>query len=134
MRPQKVLQHTQLTTDLIDIIKRLKPDWTRPFCLRRQILRTNMPQAKSATSVHYDQLFFRYAPPSAVTAWIPIGDCPPVGGGLMYLDDSVVLGNEIEDEFTRLSKEKNLTEDEQRSAHNVNVGCDPLPMSLLTEV
>jgi hypothetical protein len=80
-----------------------------------------MPKAKSATGVHYDQLFLRHGPPTAITAWIPIGDCPPQGGGLMYLDDSLGLGRDLEEGFTRLSEEKHLTDDERNSAYNSNV-------------
>ncbi|GFZ51558.1 hypothetical protein JCM24511_09325 [Saitozyma sp. JCM 24511] len=106
---------------LIGLVSRFEPSWTRPICLRRQIFRTNMPNAKSATGVHYDQLFLRHGPPTAITAWIPIGDCPPQGGGLMYLDDSLVLGRELEEGFTRLSEERNFTDDERKSAYNSNM-------------
>ncbi|GFZ44386.1 hypothetical protein JCM24511_02108 [Saitozyma sp. JCM 24511] len=106
---------------LMGMVKRLKPDWNRPSVLRRQIFRTNMPYAESATAVHYDQLFFRYAPPTALTCWVPIGDCPPSSGGLMYLENSLSLGKEYEDGFSRMSDEKNLTDEERRYAYNVNM-------------
>ena len=100
---------------------RLHPEWTSPHVVRRQIFRTNIPYAETATSVHYDQLFFRYAPPTAVTVWVPIGDCPPENGGLMYLENSKDLGQEIEDRYTKMSEEKGLSYDEKNSARNVNV-------------
>lgn len=60
--------------------------------------------------------------PDALTAWIPIGDISPVGGGLMYLEDSVPLGQEIETGFYHLNRD--LPEEDQLDAFNVNVsGC-----------
>lgn len=57
--------------------------------------------------------------PDALTAWIPIGDISPIGGGLMYLEDSVPLGTEIENLFKKLNA--NLPEEAQLDAFNENV-------------
>ena len=47
------------------------------------------------------------------------GDIAPTGGGLMYLSDSVKLGREIEDDFTRRAETQ--TPEERKSAFNVNM-------------
>jgi phytanoyl-CoA hydroxylase len=89
---------------------------------RRQLYRANVPNAtKTTTGVHYDQIFLRGGPATSLTAWLPIGDCTPVQGGLMYLEDSRSLGEELEWEFTTKAREGGLTENETRSAFNQNV-------------
>lgn len=54
--------------------------------VRRTLLRNNTPGNK-AIGVHYDQIFLRYGEPTAVTAWVPIGDISLTGGGLIYLEN-----------------------------------------------
>lgn len=54
--------------------------------VRRTLLRNNIPGSKPI-GVHYDQIFLRYGEPTAVTAWVPIGDVKVNGGGLIYLED-----------------------------------------------
>ncbi|KAJ0336108.1 hypothetical protein COL922a_008339 [Colletotrichum nupharicola] len=54
--------------------------------VKRTLLRNNTPGNK-AIGVHYDQSFMRYGEPTAVTAWVPIGDVSLEGGGLIYLED-----------------------------------------------
>ena len=89
---------------------------------RRQLYRANVPNAtKTTTGVHYDQIFLRGGPPTALTAWLPVGDCTPAQGGLMYLEDSKSLGQELESDFTRNAKESGLSEDETKNAFNQNV-------------
>jgi len=89
---------------------------------RRQLYRANVPNAtKTTTGVHYDQIFLRGGPATSLTAWLPIGDCTPAQGGLMYLEDSKSLGEEPERDFTKKAGEGGLTEDETRSAFNQNV-------------
>lgn len=60
--------------------------------------------------------------PDALTAWIPIGDISPIGGGLMYLEDSVPLGTEIENLFKKVNED--LPEEAQLDAFNENVSQD----------
>lgn len=67
-----------------------------------------------------DSSFLRAAPPTSITAWIPIGDVGPASGGLLYLEDSVPLGLEIEDGFAKAAE--HLTAAERLSAFNQNVG------------
>ncbi|RSH83761.1 hypothetical protein EHS25_005376 [Saitozyma podzolica] len=105
--------------DLPRMVKRIKKDWSEPFLFKRQLLRSNIPKSeRSSTKVHYDQVFLRGAGPISLTAWVPIGDISPRSGGLLYLEDSVSLGLEIEDTFTEMNK--NLTAEERLSAFNVN--------------
>ncbi|KAK8870140.1 hypothetical protein IAR55_000710 [Kwoniella newhampshirensis] len=77
---------------LVNAAKRIHPQWKDPFCMRRQIFRSNLPFAKgTATGVHYDHIFLRGGPPTFLTAWVPIGDCNPNQGGLMYLEDTLEM-------------------------------------------
>ncbi|KAI5475233.1 hypothetical protein MNV49_001713 [Pseudohyphozyma bogoriensis] len=105
---------------IMDVVKRIKPHWADPILFKRQLLRSNIPGSEgSATKVHYDQIFLRAAPPTSLTAWVPMGDISPLSGGLLYLEKSVDLGLEIENEFTEMNK--GLTEKERLSAFNVNM-------------
>lgn len=108
--------------DLADMVNRLQPHWRSPHIFRRQLYRANIPNGgKTATGVHYDHIFLRGGPPTALTAWVPIGDCTPSQGGLMYLENSKSLGQELEAEFTKSAKESGLSEEEMKSAFNKNV-------------
>jgi hypothetical protein len=53
--------------------------------------RNNIPGTKPI-GVHYDQIFLRYGEPTSVTAWVPIGDVKVNGGGLIYLEDGIIIG------------------------------------------
>lgn len=130
--------------DLLDFIGRLMPEWKKPSRYKKQLMRTNIPHAyKSATRVHYDQMwvllpvhfiarfvrgtmahdsgcrYLRGQKPGTLTAWIPVGDISPVSGGLMYLEDSLSLGIEMENKWRAYNK--NLPVDEQMSGFNSNV-------------
>ncbi|WWC89072.1 uncharacterized protein L201_003990 [Kwoniella dendrophila CBS 6074] len=102
------------------MVKRIKPDWEEPILFKRQLLRSNMPNSEgTATKVHFDQIFLRAAPPTSLTAWVPIGDIPPESGGLIYLESSVPLGLKIENEFTKINSKS--SDEERLSAFNVNM-------------
>jgi phytanoyl-CoA hydroxylase len=73
----------------------------------------------TATKVHFDQCFLRGAPATSLTAWVPIGDIPPESGGLLYLENSVPLGQAFEEEFTK--NNASLSDAERLSAFNVNM-------------
>ncbi|KAE8147399.1 hypothetical protein BDV25DRAFT_33656 [Aspergillus avenaceus] len=87
---------------------------------KRTLLRNNIPGSKPI-GVHYDQIFLRYGEPTAVTAWVPIGDIKINGGGLIYLEDSEPVGQKIENEFTEKAKKAGLTEEEAKFAFNSNM-------------
>lgn len=107
---------------------------------KRTLLRNNIPGSKPI-GVHYDQIFLRYGEPTAVTAWVPMGDIKLNGGGLIYLQngkysvicwsDFVVygvliivgdrVGQKIEEDFTNKAKQAGLTEEQARSAFNSNM-------------
>lgn len=63
--------------------------------------------------------YLRGQKPGTLTAWIPVGDISPVSGGLMYLEDSLDLGIEMEGKFRQFNK--NLPVDEQMNGFNDNV-------------
>ncbi|POS79079.1 phytanoyl-CoA hydroxylase [Diaporthe helianthi] len=88
--------------------------------VKRTLLRNNTP-GNRAIGVHYDQSFLRYGEPTALTAWVPMGDISMEGGGLIYLEDGVKLGEEIENEFSRKAKEAGMSDEEMRNAFNSNM-------------
>jgi phytanoyl-CoA hydroxylase len=102
---------------LKDFIKRFT-DWDDTTLLKRSLFRPNVPGAES-TLVHYDQIFLRAGPPTALTAWVPLGDIAVRGGGLLYLEDSVSIGQEIEKGFTEAAKD--FTDEELVSAFNAHM-------------
>ncbi|OWZ79414.1 hypothetical protein C365_01675 [Cryptococcus neoformans Bt85] len=107
---------------LMSMAKRFHPEWQQPAVVRRQIIRSNVPGAKkTATGVHYDQLFLRGGPPTFLTAWVPVGDVTPEQGGLLYLEDSVPLGRQMENHFTELCRQKGMTDGDKLSAFNENM-------------
>lgn len=89
--------------------------WRSASLLERSLLRPNIPGGE-ITQVHYDQIFLRGGPPTSLTAWVPLGDCDMEGGGLLYLQDSVSLGQQFEARFAAAAAD--LTEDEKMSAFN----------------
>ncbi|BEI83097.1 hypothetical protein CcaverHIS002_0309650 [Cutaneotrichosporon cavernicola] len=104
------------------MVSRLQPDWADPFIFKRQIWRTNFPHARGQSiGVHYDHIFLRHGPPTALTAWVPVGDCTPLQGGLIYLEDSVAIGRAIEDDFTARARAAGFSEDEERWAFNAHM-------------
>lgn len=50
---------------------------------------------------------------------MPIGDIPPESGGLIYLENSVPLGQQFEAEFSQ--RNASLSDEERLSAFNVNM-------------
>jgi phytanoyl-CoA hydroxylase len=92
--------------------------WNEEVLLQRTMLRHNVPGGES-TGVHYDRLFLRAGDAFFLTAWVPIGDILPSGGGLIYLDDGRRLGEAIEDDFTERAKD--FTPEEKISAFNRNM-------------
>ncbi|KAH7121764.1 hypothetical protein B0J13DRAFT_680363 [Dactylonectria estremocensis] len=88
--------------------------------VRRTLLRNNTP-GNRAIGVHYDQSFMRYGEPTALTAWVPIGDVRLQGGGLIYLQGGDKLGQEIEEEFSTKAKAAGMTDEEMRYAFNANM-------------
>jgi phytanoyl-CoA hydroxylase len=92
--------------------------WDEEILLNRTMLRHNVPGGES-TGVHYDKLFLRGGDAFFLTAWVPIGDTAHNGGGLIYLEDSVQLGQAIEDDFNYRARD--FTEEEKINAFNANM-------------
>ncbi|KAL8904714.1 MAG: hypothetical protein Q9207_003078 [Kuettlingeria erythrocarpa] len=95
--------------------------WKQEVIVDRAMLRHNCPGSKS-TGIHYDQYFLRDGDDEFLTAWVPIGDCAPAGGGLMYLENSSGLGKELEAEF--LKKAEHLSKQERIDAFNKFMASD----------
>src|ERR1700744_2688665 len=97
--------------------------WAEDVEAKRTILRHNVPHSMS-TAIHYDKIFLRAGDAYPLTAWVPIGDCAANGGGLMYLENSTELGQDMEDSFTERAQV--LPPEERVNAYNVNMhssGC-----------
>ncbi|RDA94666.1 hypothetical protein CP533_2477 [Ophiocordyceps camponoti-saundersi (nom. inval.)] len=92
----------------------------RTLAVRRSLLRNNTP-GNGAIGVHYDQSFMRYGEPTAVTAWVPMGDIRLEGGGLIYLEGGDVLGQEFEADFNKRAKEAGMSDEEMRNAFNAHM-------------
>lgn len=105
------------TKPMVEFAGRLR-QFQDPMLLTRSLLRCNVPGGET-TPVHYDQIFLRAGPPTSITGWIPLGDCPIVGGGLMYLENSVSIGKQFESDFTE--KARDLSDEERISAFNKNM-------------
>ena len=95
--------------------------WKQEILVERAMLRHNCPGSLS-TAVHYDHMFLRGGEAEFLTAWVPIGDCAPAGGGLMYLENSSKLGEEIESEFSRNAED--LSPEERIDAFNKHMTKD----------
>ena len=89
--------------------------WSKEVLVDRAMLRHNCPGSLS-TGIHYDKYFLRGGEAEFLTAWVPIGDCAATGGGLMYLENSGALGEEMEAEFERNAE--TLSPEERIDAFN----------------
>ena len=105
---------------LLDYIAKLTGWGDDTLGIRRTLLRNNTPGNK-AIGVHYDQIFLRYGEDTAVTAWVPMGDNSRQGGGLMYLERGMTLGEEMEGNFTRTAKASGFSDEEAKNAFNTNM-------------
>ncbi|KAK5800309.1 hypothetical protein VI817_002521 [Penicillium citrinum] len=110
---RKFVEHPALT----EFIRRLM-DWKEHRILDRTMLRHNVPFGLG-TGIHYDKLFLRGGNGFFLTAWVPIGDIAINGGGLCYLENSVSLGQYVENDYTK--RAESFTEQEKISAFNVNM-------------
>ncbi len=86
---------------------------------KRKILRSSLPGTQSSTAAHYDLIYLRGGTSSVCTSWIPIGDVPVEMGGLVYLEGSHTIGQQMEAEFA--AKNATLSPEEQVSAYNRNM-------------
>ena len=96
--------------------------WKKERLMKRGLIRHNVPKSKCPSGIHYDQLFLRAGDPVFVTAWVPIGDCPADAGGLMYLEKSCELGEQIEERFKERQEKEKMPREERVSAFNRHMG------------
>lgn len=92
--------------------------WSKEVLVDRAMLRHNCPGSLS-TGIHYDKYFLRGGEAEFLTVWVPIGDCPATSGGLMYLENSNALGEELEAEFARNAT--TMSAEERMDAFNKNM-------------
>lgn len=102
---------------LDEFVKRFT-GWSSPVLLRRTLLRANIPRAET-TGIHYDRIFLRDGDPSFLTAWMPIGEIDPRGGGLMYLEDSKPIAQSMEERWQ--SEASDLPDNQRVSPYNVTM-------------
>ncbi len=84
--------------NLPDLVKKLT-EWKDVRLFERSMLRCSLPKSEP-TGVHYDQIFLRKGDVTNITAWCAMGDIKANGGGLMYLEKSMlprVSGSLFED-------------------------------------
>jgi len=92
--------------------------WEKEILIKRSLLRHNVPGGLS-TGIHYDRIFLRAGEAEFLTAWVPIGDCSAIGGGLMYIEGSSQLGKNMEADFMERAKDMPL--EERLSGFNKNM-------------
>ena len=112
---RQFVSHPRLRKMVRDLMQ-----WDEEVMLHRSMLRHNVPGGLS-TGVHYDKLFLRGGEAFFLTGWVPIGDIAPSGGGLFYLENSVKLGQAIEDDFDRRALASGFTMEEKLSAFNAHM-------------
>ena len=56
--------------------------------IKRTPVRHFIPGRKFASRAHMDKTYIDGIAADVVTMWIPLGDCPVVSGGLLYLENS----------------------------------------------
>ncbi|KAI7081884.1 hypothetical protein KC356_g8800 [Hortaea werneckii] len=95
--------------------------WERDVLIKRTLLRHNVPNGFS-TGIHYDRIFLRQGEAEFLTAWVPIGDCSPEGGGLMYLEDSTEVGKAMEADF--MERAAHFSREERINGFNANMAKD----------
>lgn len=84
--------------------------------VKRQMIRYKTSCARNDTGAHYDRAYFRCGGDQFLTCWIPLGDITVEMGGLVYLENSSGIGQQIEQQYeNRLSKMS--SEDQQAIRH-----------------
>ena len=86
---------------------------------KRKLVRDTFPGDPHCTGAHYDLIYLRGGTDTVLTSWIPLGDTPVEMGGLVYLENSDVLGRKFEAEFA--TKNADLSPEERISAYNKNM-------------
>lgn len=66
---------------------------------KRKLIRFNKPGEEAATGGHYDQIYLRDGTDQFCSSWIPVGDTPVEMGGLLYLEGSQALGQQLEAKY-----------------------------------
>ncbi|KAF2496228.1 hypothetical protein BU16DRAFT_581617 [Lophium mytilinum] len=110
------LEHPHLRGFICDFM-----GWKKDVMVHRTMLRHNVPNGLS-TGIHYDRIFLRASPVDFLTAWVPIGDCSPAGGGLMYLSHSDALGRALERSF--MERAADFSDEDRINAFNMNMARD----------
>ena len=105
---------------LTEFIARLTGWGDKTLLFRRSLLRNNIPGTQ-AIGVHYDQIFLRWGDLSNLTAWCPMGDISIDGGGLIYLEGSQELGEQLEKVFLERARKEGFSETETKNAFNRNM-------------
>ncbi|MCI3934064.1 phytanoyl-CoA dioxygenase family protein [Streptomyces sp. AN091965] len=100
-------QLAKLAADLLDGDARMLP---------RRILRHFHRGTARASRAHVDLDYMDEGSPRVVTMWIPVGDCPPKSGALVYLEGSHTLSPE---EYEPLRDTTDRPEDRRQICHDL---------------
>ncbi|GGV04502.1 phytanoyl-CoA dioxygenase family protein [Streptomyces spectabilis] len=97
----------KLAADLLEGDARMLP---------RRILRHFHRGSRRASRAHVDLDYMDEGSPRVVTMWIPVGDCPPRSGALVYLEGSHTLSPE---EYEPLRDTTDRPEDRRQICHDL---------------
>jgi ectoine hydroxylase-related dioxygenase (phytanoyl-CoA dioxygenase family) len=104
---------------ILDITAALLADDTQ--ATRRKLIRCKFPNhSNEDTGAHYDRTYFRGGGDQFVTAWVPLGNISTDMGGLVYLENSHMTGQEIENRFDQYLNA--LPEQEQLTIRDRGMG------------
>ncbi|KIF75040.1 phytanoyl-CoA dioxygenase [Streptomyces sp. 150FB] len=86
--------------------------------LPRRILRHFHRGSGRASRAHVDLDYMDAGSPRVVTMWIPVGDCPPRTGSLVYLEGSHTLSSE---EYAPLRETGDRSSDRRAISHDLEL-------------
>jgi hypothetical protein len=86
------------------------------FTYKRKVIRLKKTFSPQSTGVHYDKTYLRKSKGEFFNIWMPINDIPVGGGSIAYLNNSVKIGNEIEN--MHIKETELLTNDKKFSAYS----------------
>lgn len=84
--------------------------------LPRAILRHFDGGTRRSSRAHTDFAYMDQGSDELITMWIPVGDCPPSGGGLVYLEDSCAIAA---DRLTELREVTDRPGDHRPLSHDL---------------
>jgi ectoine hydroxylase-related dioxygenase (phytanoyl-CoA dioxygenase family) len=84
--------------------------------LPRKIVRHFYNGSRRASRAHTDREYMTEGSDKIVTAWVPIGDCPLAMGGLVYLENSMALDDDL---VAAIRTRKDREKDQRPISHDL---------------